>query len=241
MSSSRFSVLASFLAFALVFLLISALLIAASGQLYFNDISAAGDASYPPTVVIDAGHGGEDGGTVGVNGCFEKDVNLSMAKKLQTLLSSMGINSVLTRSTDTLLYDRNADYEGQKKRLDMQARLDITRSYDNAVFISIHQNAFPQEKYSGFQVYYSTNDEGSQVLAQSLEEDVRDILQPNNNRKAKASGGNIYLLDKLECPAVLVECGFLSNDEECALLCSEEYQNRLCAVMALSIAHFIEK
>ena len=192
-----------------------------------------------PIVVIDAGHGGEDGGAIGVNGCYEKDINFSIAKKLKTYLSSMGIRCVLTRNSDTLLYDRNADYEGHKKHLDMLARLDITNSYENAIFVSIHQNSFPQEKYSGLQVYYSENNESSLPIAKSIEKGIKEILQPQNSRSAKASGKNIYLLDKLECPAVLIECGFLSNKNECELLCSDEYQNLLSAVIAARIAEFI--
>lgn len=192
-----------------------------------------------PIVVIDAGHGGEDGGTIGINGCYEKDLNLSLAKKLKTYLSSMGIKCVLTRNSDTLLYDRNADYEGRKKHLDMLARLEITNSYENAIFVSIHQNAFPQEKYRGLQIYYSENNDNSLLIAKGIEEVVKSTLQPQNNRVAKASGGNIYLLDKLDCPALLIECGFLSNSEECALLCTDEYQNKLCAVIAARIAEFI--
>ena len=193
-----------------------------------------------PIVIIDAGHGGEDGGTVGVNGCFEKDINLSIAKKLKTYLTSMGVRCALTRNSDTLLYDRSADYEGRKKHLDMLARLDITNSYENAVFVSIHQNAFPQEKYSGLQIYYSENNESSLPLAKSIEDAVKKILQPQNNRVAKPAGDSIYLLDKLDCPALLIECGFLSNAAECELLCTDEYQNKLCAVIATRIATYIE-
>ena len=192
-----------------------------------------------PIVVIDAGHGGEDGGAIGVNGCYEKDINLIIAEKLKTYLSSMGVRCVLTRNSDTLLYDRSADYEGRKKHLDMLARLEITNSYEDPIFISIHQNAFPQEKYSGLQIYYSENNEGSLALAKNIEETVRSVLQPENNRHAKASDGNIYLLDKLECPALLIECGFLSNTNECELLCSDDYQNKLCALLAVRIAKYI--
>ena len=187
-------------------------------------------------VVIDAGHGGEDGGTVGVNGCYEKDINLSMAMKLKTYLSSMGVRCVLTRNSDTLLYDRNVNYEGRKKHLDMLARLEITNSYENAIFVSIHQNAFPQEKYKGLQIYYSESNDSSAEIAKSIEEQVKKALQPQNNRISKASGGNIYLLDNLQCPAILIECGFLSNKEECELLCTDGYQNKLCAVIATALS-----
>ena len=193
-----------------------------------------------PIVVIDAGHGGEDGGTVGINGCYEKDINLSVAKKLKSYLSSMGVRCVLTRNSDTLLYDRTADYEGRKKHLDMLERLRITNSYENAIFVSIHQNAFTQEKYSGLQIYYSENNESSLSIAKSIEQGIKEILQVQNNRVAKASGGNIYLLEELNCPAILIECGFLSNANECELLCSEEYQSKLCAIISKEISKFIQ-
>ena len=192
-----------------------------------------------PTVIIDAGHGGEDGGAIGKNGAYEKDVNLTIALKLKEKLCALGIPCALTRSTDVLLYDRNVDYEGRKKKLDLLARKEFAEKYENAVFISIHQNSYPKEQYSGFQVYFSPNDPTSRELAISLERNVRDALQPNNRRVCKEADSSIYLLDKLCCPAVLVECGFLSNSEECRLLCDEDYQNKLCEAICKSIAGFV--
>ena len=196
---------------------------------------------YPtyPTVIIDAGHGGEDGGAIGKNGAYEKDINLELAKKLKARLDSQGIPCALTRSTDILLYDRNADYEGQKKRLDLLARKEFAEMYEDAVFISIHQNSYPKEQYSGFQAYYSPNNLSSRELAILIEESVKASLQPSNKRVSKQADSSIYLLDKLHCPAVLLECGFLSNSEECTLLCDEEYQNKLCEAIASSIINFI--
>lgn len=230
-----------FLLFSLCFLALSCVFLYTSLFISRPSVKAAAPPSNhsPVTVIIDAGHGGEDGGAVGINGALEKDINLEVAKKTQLFLSSFGIKSVPTRDSDVLLYDRNEDYEGRKKVLDMQARRKIAESYENAVFVSIHQNAFPQEKYSGFQVYYSPNNEESRSLAELLEEGVRASLQPQNGRDSKPSGGSIYLLDKLNCPAVLVECGFMSNAEECEKLSTEEYQNQLAAVIASAIAEFV--
>ena len=225
--------------FSVLFVIVAILFVLISSEIHKKDTSLTMKKSEDLVVVIDAGHGGEDGGAVGINGCYEKNINLQIAKKLQTFLSGMGIKSILTRDTDILLYNRNENYEGRKKHLDMLARLKITNSYENVIFVSIHQNAFPQEKYSGFQIYYSQNNEASLALAKTVEEDIKKYLQPDNNRKAKMSAGSIYLLDNLTCPSVLLECGFLSNGEECALLCSEEYQNDLCAVIANSIERFL--
>ena len=121
-----------------------------------------------PTIIIDAGHGGEDGGAIGKNGAYEKDINLMISKKLKALLDAKNIPCVLTRSTDILLYDKTSDYEGKKKKLDLLARKEFAEKYENAIFISIHQNSYPLEKYSGFQVYYSPNNEASLRLAPTL-------------------------------------------------------------------------
>lgn len=204
------------------------------------DASVNSNSRSLPIVVIDAGHGGEDGGASGADGTLEKDLNLQIAKKLQRTLSSMGVECVLTRNEDILLYDRNTDYQGRKKMLDMLERLKICRSYENAIFISIHQNSFPQPQYSGFQIYYSENSSESFKIAEMLEQAIKLSLQPNNNRHSKASGGTIYLLDRLECPALLLECGFLSNPDECALLSTEEYQNKLCALIASTICEYLK-
>ncbi len=238
----KFFFLLYFILFLIAFIFICSALIFVSR--YAENSNVSTDSSRilnNPIVIIDPGHGGEDGGTVGKNGCLEKDLNLTIAKKLKLMLSSMGIESILTRENDTLLYDKNADYEGQKKRLDMQARLEIAEKYENAVFVSIHQNSFPQEKYKGFQIYYSSNNSDSAMLAKTIELNVKSILQPDNSRVAKSAGESIYLLRKLNCPALLLECGFLSNAEECQLLCDDKYQNELCAVIAYSIEEYLKK
>jgi len=237
----RFSFMLTFLIFILIFVLCSVSFIFLSKKIFKSDqIHGAYSPGEKPIIIIDAGHGGEDGGTIGINGVFEKDINLSLAKKLHAKLTALGIDCILTREEDILLYDRNVDYQGRKKILDMQARKSIVESYENAVFISIHQNSFSQSKYSGFQAYYSPNDPKSLELVTLIEKSVKSYIQPNNRRASKVSNGNIYLLDKLSCPAVLLECGFLSNPEECALLTSEEYQNELCNTIADAINEFIK-
>lgn len=193
-----------------------------------------------PTVIIDAGHGGEDGGAVGVDGVYEKDLNLAIALELDEMLRSAGISTRLTRDTDILLYDRNSDYKGHKKAQDMAARVAIAKEYDNAVFISIHMNTFTQSKYSGLQVYYSENSPKSAELAELVQTLTVQNLQPNNTRKTKPSGSSIYLLDKITHPSVLVECGFLSNPEECALLGTEEYRHRLCITLFSAIVGYLD-
>lgn len=197
----------------------------------------AGKEPLPYTVVIDAGHGGEDGGTQSATGLEEKTVNLEIAHMLDTMLRTAGIPTVMTRTEDILLYDRNADYKGHKKMLDLAARRQIAEDTEGAIFISIHMNAFPEEKYRGLQVFYSPHDTQSQVLAQTVQTETKRLLQPDNQRKIKKATSSIYLLDRLHCPAILIECGFLSNPEEAAHLGTEEYRKQLafvlfCAVMS---------
>ena len=152
-----------------------------------------------PIVIIDPGHGGEDGGAVGTNGIYEKDINLSIAKQLSDMLRAAGIPTVLTRSEDILLYDPTSDYHGQKKVQDLAARREITESYENAIFVSIHMNAFPEEKYNGLQVYYSPNHAISKELAQTIQTQTKELLLPQNTRAIKQANQNIYLFVLLMC------------------------------------------
>ena len=241
--SDKRKYLPCFLLFILLFLGILFLLVFLGQKLspqIPSDTKVQAEEPSPPIIVIDAGHGGEDGGAIGVNGVYEKDVNLSIALFLADWLRADGYETILTRSEDILLYDRNSDYHGQKKVQDLAARRKIAEKYENAIFISIHMNAFPEAKYSGLQVYYSKNDPSSQALATEIQARTRELLLPNNERKIKAAGENIYLLDRLACPAVLVECGFLSNPEECERLSSEEYQKKLAFSLYLSLVNYLQ-
>jgi N-acetylmuramoyl-L-alanine amidase len=243
MKKSSFFLLQFFL-FTLIFCTILSLLFfiarrTDSTQVVENGSDVESQSTLLPTVVIDAGHGGEDGGTVGVDGTLEKDINLTLARELFDALTSRGIRCVMTRTEDMLLYDRNADYEGRKKALDAKARLEIAAKQERAIFVSIHQNSYPVAKYSGFQVYYSKNSPESAEIAKKLELAVREELQPDNNRASKEAGTNIYLLNKLTCPAVLLECGFLSNPEECAQLQDTEYRAKLVDVLSDALESYI--
>lgn len=195
-------------------------------------------ASPSLTVILDAGHGGEDGGAISGK-IYEKDLNLDITKAVGTYLSQNGIEVVYTRTEDVLLYDRNVNYKGRKKILDLAARLRIARQTDNAIFVSIHMNSFPNEKYKGLQVYYSKNDKKSKIMAQMIQNNAMNLLQPNNDRKPKEATSAIYLLDRIEKPAILIECGFLSNPEECALLATPEYRQKLALMIAESLAQYL--
>ncbi len=191
-------------------------------------------------VILDAGHGGEDGGAVGVTGLVEKDLNLDLAKRLCALLEADGVRVIMTRTEDVLLYDRGVDYEGRKKVLDLAARQAIGDANPDALFVSLHANTFPQDVYHGLQVWYSPNHPGSMTLAESIRGEVVGTLQPDNHRQSKAAGSNIFLLDRLQQPAVLVECGFLSNPAECRSLEDEEYRQQLALALYKGIAAYYE-
>ena len=189
-------------------------------------------------VVIDAGHGGEDGGTSSAAGVLEKDLNLSVAFALRDLFEAAGVPVVMTRTEDKLLYDRNVDFQGRKKVLDLAARrlvaekvaAEVADGGGVCLFISIHMNAFPQPRYSGMQVWYGTGDPLSAEVAGRIQS-ASVAIMPDNHRKIKAAGSNIYLLDRIQTPAVLVECGFLSNPEEAERLSREGYRYAVAAAV----------
>ena len=188
------------------------------------------------TVIIDAGHGGRDGGASTESGVLEKDLNLAVALKLRALLSELDVNVVMTRETDVMLADENSAH---KKRDDLAARLKLAREQENCIFVSIHMNKFPVEKYSGLQVYYSKNNAESLLLAEAIQQKACEFLRKGNARTVKAADSSIYILHHIEVPAVLVECGFLSNPEEAALLQTESYRNKLAAVIFAAVAEHL--
>ena len=206
-------------------------------ELNFNNSYHIGASlSVSADVIVDAGHGGRDGGAVSSDGVFEKDLNLELSLTLREFLTFCGYDCILTRQEDKLVCDETDPLlKGKVKMTDLKNRLKIAEDNENAVFISIHMNKFPIEKYKGLQVYYSVNNNESQQLAEEIEMKTRMLLQPENNRKSKKAGSNIYILDRITIPAVLVECGFLSNSEDTALLSSEEYRAKLALVIAESI------
>ena len=185
----------------------------------------------PVTVVVDPGHGGEDGGAVSVTGVPESQINLAIAKRLDALLGFYGENSYLMREEDISLHDSEAKTLREKKVSDLHNRAQLVGELEGAVLVSIHQNTFPQSKYHGTQVFFAPT-QGSQALAETCQQAIHTSLQPDNSRQAKPIGDNVYLMNHVDCPAVLVECGFLSNPEEEAMLRQDGYQTKLAAVLA---------
>ena len=199
----------------------------------FSNITAhtSADIDDRITVIIDAGHGGEDGGAE-VDGILEKDINLSIADKLADTLRLCGVRVTEIRDEDISVYDDSAQTLREKKVSDLKHRVEIVNGSENNILVSIHQNKFDNSAYSGAQVFYSSNNDKSRVLAESIRNSVVSLLQNDNTRELKPANSDIYLLDNATVPAVIVECGFLSNDEERAKLLDSGYQSE----MAYSIA-----
>lgn len=187
--------------------------------------AAVSKNSFRETIVLDAGHGGEDGGAV-ANDIIEKDINLSITNKLADLFGNAGFNVVMTRSRDEMLNPEGETLR-ERKVSDMKNRLALYNSDENNTVISIHQNKFPQEKYYGAQVFYSANNPDSAILAESVRNNITALTQPDNTRECKAATKDIYLLSNSTVPSIIVECGFISNYNEAQLLKSDDYQMKL--------------
>ena len=182
-------------------------------------------------MIVDAGHGGEDGGAIATDGTLEKDINLSLSLKLNDILSIMGYKTRLIRTTDTAIHT-SGDTIRQRKVSDIKNRFAIMNQYDNCLYISIHQNKFNDTRVHGAQTFYSPNNDESKILAQFIQESISNQLQSDNKRVIKKSGTDIFLLYNATKPTVMVECGFLSNENDLTMLKDSDYQNK----MALSIA-----
>ncbi len=206
----------------------------ANADYYVDTLNELTDNS---TIIIDAGHGGEDCGAIGVNGRYEKDLNFEIANMLGGMLSEKGFAVVYTRTEDKLLYTEEENIKGLRKIYDLKNRCKIGKEYENSIFVSIHMNSFTNEKYSGLQVYFSQNNENSRTLAESIQTSVREEVQNENNRQIKP-GSEMYLLKNLDNPAVLIECGFMTNREECQKLSQKEYQKELCFAIICGIINY---
>lgn len=198
-------------------------------------------ADSKPIIILDAGHGGMDGGCVAYNGSLEKDVNLSIELSLKAILESFGYSVAVTRSTDTALYDPGVVGLSKQKKSDMKNRLELFNKYENAIAVSIHQNQFTDSKYSGAQMFYAETNPLSETLAQTLQNSFKNILQKDNNREIKNAGDDLYLLYYSNCPSVMVECGFLSNKEEADLLLSKDYQKKVALTIFKGLNSFIQE
>ena len=183
------------------------------------------------TVIIDPGHGGIDVGTVGIDGSLEKNINLSISLDLYDFLMVSGINTVLTRDGDYEMYRAGE----QRTKSDLYNRMDYINSVPDSILISIHQNHFENEAEWGTQVWYSPNDEISPTLADKILQSVKKNIQPENKRENKVSDNSYYILYKAQKPSVMVECGFVSNENENKRLQDKEYQRDIAYSILVGI------
>ncbi len=226
----------------LIPVVICALIFNTTTFLYASDNASAENKGRGtmPVIIIDAGHGGFDGGAVASDGTVEKDINLKISLYLQEYLELSGFGTVLTRSDDISLEDQGLNTIRQRKTSDIHNRMKLMESTDNALFISIHQNKYHVEKYSGLQVFYSPKlAEESSLLARHIQEAVTEALQPHNEREIKKCGTSVYLIYNAVKPAVLVECGFLSNKQENELLKTDDYQRKIAFSIASGIQDYV--
>jgi len=187
-------------------------------------------------VVIDPGHGGEDGGAVSVSGVPESAYNLEISTRLKDLLNLLGYQTKLIRSSDISVYTKGGTL-AQKKASDLKERVRMINETEGAVLLSIHQNYYGDSRYSGTQVFYAKT-AGSEQLAKQLQSAFISVLNPSSRRETKKCSG-IYLMEHIRCPGVLIECGFLSNPQEEGNLKNPEYQKRLSAVVAAVTSQYL--
>ena len=178
------------------------------------------------TIVVDAGHGKPDEGAESSTGTTEAETNLKIALKLQNLLEQSGSTVILTRSDENAIYDYDSKTLRQKKISDIHNRVKIGNESSADIFVSIHLNRIPQQQYDGWQTFYNAQSSDGKKLAESIQKNLNDAIQKENNRVAKTID-NIYIIKHVEIPTTIVECGFLSNPEEEKLLLQDEYQDKL--------------
>jgi len=188
-------------------------------------------------IIIDAGHGGVDGGATACTGILESNLNLQYALRLEDMLHLLGYPTKMIRRTDASIYIQG-DTIAAKKVSDLKERVRIVNETDNAILISIHQNYFPDDRYYGAQVFYA-NTSGSKDLAASMQSAIASYADTANRRKIKSAHG-IYLIDHIECTGILIECGFISNPAEAAKLSTPDHQKRLCAIISATLANYLE-
>ena len=186
-------------------------------------------------VVLDAGHGGKDSGTIAADGTLEKDINLGIVLNLYDFLRVSGIDCCTIRDDDTEYYPNGTN----RNRSDLYNRLDFVNGVDNSMLVSIHQNHFEDSSEWGLQVWYTPNEKTSEILADNILDISKQFLQPDNKRLNKVSDSSYYILYKASVPSVMVECGFISNPDENSKLKSDDYQKQLSYVILLGINKYL--
>ncbi len=222
----------------IVMLLASFCVLICSAVRFNQAATASAQARSPVTVIVDAGHGGEDGGTQTPSGIPESRINLEIALKVEQMLAFAGIEPMMLRTTDTALYSQNCHSFSEKKVSDLKNRVSMVNAVSNGLLVSIHQNHFSEEKYSGAQVFYNSADR-SKALAEVVQAQLRNTLDPTNDRTIKKAD-SVYLMEHAQCTGILVECGFLSNRQEANLLLQPEYQLKVSGAICAALSEFLE-
>ncbi len=189
-------------------------------------------------IVLDAGHGGMDSGCVAVNGTYEKDINLDIVKDLGELLTLNGCKVVYTREEDISMHDEGVEGIRNQKISDMENRLELVKSYPDSIFLSVHQNLYTEPAYFGAQMFYTTNNSSNRRLAQIMQKRFA-ALQPGNDREIKLIDNGLYLFKTTEQPALLIECGFLSNPGDAEKLSDPEYRKKVAFTIYSGLAEFL--
>ncbi len=188
--------------------------------------------------MANASHGGFDGGAVASDGTVEKDINLNISKKLAKMLSLGGYDIIMTRNEDIGTDDTDSTVIAQRKKSDLRNRLALMEKYPDAIYISVHLNKFTTSAASGAQVFYSKNFEESAVLGQCIQNSVVKLLQPQNDRVIKQGTSSTFLLHNAKIPAIIIECGFLSNQNELSKLKNEDYQSQMAFAIAGGVIEY---
>ena len=201
-------------------------------------LPASAKVSNRPQIILDAGHGGFDGGAVASDGTVEKELNLNICIALSKMLSSAGYEVIMTRTEDTSTEDNSQQKIPSRKKSDLKNRLALMKKYPEAVFVSVHLNKFTTSAASGSQVFYSGKVDKSKQLGEEIQKKIVSLLQPENTRVNKQATSGTYLLYNATIPAVLVECGFLSNYNDLKMLKTEEYQQKMAFCIYCGITEF---
>ncbi len=197
------------------------------------------NVSEKKVIILDAGHGGMDSGAVGINGELEKNINLAIVKNLRDMLTLSGFEVILTRDSDISIHDSGVTGIRNQKVSDMENRLDIVKKYKDCIFLSVHQNKFTESEYFGAQVFYNENNPDNRLLAQIMQDNFK-VIQEGNDREIKLSGDELYLFKDTVVPAVLIECGFLSNPDDAKNLSDPLYQKKVSFMIYNGIIRYLQ-
>ncbi len=213
----------------------AAAIVSASATVLSPSGQTLSEPAQKPVVVLDSGHGGFDPGKIAIDGSLEKDINLQIARRVKQYLEASGVETVMTRDSDTGLY---GEADSNKKSADMRNRCQLINDASPDLVVSIHQNSYHEEYVKGAQVFYYSSSENGKRLAEILQKRFDYVSGSDNTRSAKAND-SYYLLLHVKSPIVIVECGFLSNRSEAALLNTEEYQDRVAWTIHMGIMEYL--